>query len=75
MFFVVSKLALRVLPAVTRLTVYCWLFIELNLLPNRSSAQRVMTRRASTGHATAGEFTGAEGKAADTTPYIYGING
>ena len=57
MFFFVSELALRVLLAVTRLTVYCWLYI--------------MTRRASTGHATAGEFTGAEGKAADAGRNIY----
>ena len=29
-----------------------------------------MTRRASTVHATAGEFTSAEGKAANASPYI-----
>ena len=33
-----------------------------------------MTRRASTGHVTVGEFTGAEGKAANTTPLFCGIN-
>ena len=39
--------------------------------PYGSLRWREMTRRASTGHATAGEFTGAEGKAADATRNIY----
>ena len=56
----VISAALRVPLAVTWFTVY---------------HQLEMTRRASTGWAAAGEFTSAEEKAANTTPWFYGING